>query len=293
VSFESFEMKFILCVLVSFILGEQLFHGSAKLLDPNCGLSRYRTRISGGRDAKLNSTPWMVFLHDNSEFVCGGSLITSGCIIKQIKFLLLSFHDCRTARLGEYDWTREQDCNNGYACAPAYREYMVIKIYTHPRYRSVLSNDIALLKLHQPVVYTESIRPICVIMHENVDEWYWYVDSVREFTLTGWGATETVPISHRLQTVNLTQTGRGTCHDQYGFAVDHTHICAGNNDRYACTGDSGSPLGLTVNYGGRNVFAQIGIVSSGSVACKGITVFTNVLSFTQWIARTISYDERY
>nr|XP_016999469.2 serine protease grass [Drosophila takahashii] len=285
-------MKYMLGLLVCFIIGDQLFHGSATLLDPNCGLSRYRTRISGGRDAELNSAPWMVFLHDNFEFVCGGSLITSA-------FVLTAAH-CVTpipkrlaARLGELDWTTERDCNNAYICAPAYREYTVTKIYTHPRYRSILSHDIALLKLHQPVLYTESIRPICVIMPEKVDEWYWYVDSVREFTLTGWGATDTVPVSHRLQTVNLTQTGRGTCHDRYGLAVDHTHICAGNTDHYACTGDSGSPLGFTVKYGGREVYAQVGNVSSGSEACKGITVFTNVVSFTQWIARTISYDERY
>jgi len=130
-------------------------------------------------------------------------------------------------------------------------------------------------------------------MHENADEWYWYVDSVREFTLTGWGATKSHSVSPKLQTVNLTQTDRGICHDKYGYAVDHTHICAGCYEQYACTGDSGGPLGLSVTYNERKVYAQVGIVSSGAKDCRGITVFTNVLSFTQWIARTISYDERF
>jgi len=65
----------------------------------------------------------------------------------------LLFYEHRIVRLGEYDWTSEQDCY-GRVCAPPYSEYMVIKIYTHPRYRSIADHDIALLKLDQSVLLT-------------------------------------------------------------------------------------------------------------------------------------------
>ncbi|XP_016981240.1 phenoloxidase-activating enzyme 1 [Drosophila rhopaloa] len=285
-------MKYILCLLVYLMFGNRVFPTSASLLEPNCGLSPIGKRISGGRNAKLNSTPWMAFLHADWKFICGGSLINSAfvvtaahCVFPVAKQLM--------ARLGEYDWTSEQDCVDGFGCVPPYRDYMVIKIYTHPRYRSIRAFDIALLKLDQPVQYTENIRPICVIMHENMFQWYWDVDAARELTLTGWGATKTRSSSPILQTVKLTQVPREICHDQHGFNVDHTHICAGDFHHYACTGDSGSPLGLTVKYKRKDVYALVGIVSKGSNPCSGVTAFTNVVSFTDWIANTISYDKKY
>jgi len=78
---KSSMMKNILIVLLCLTIGNQVLHGSAKLLDPNCLARRFRSRISGGTTAELNSAPWMVFLHDRMDFVCGGSLITRGLYV--------------------------------------------------------------------------------------------------------------------------------------------------------------------------------------------------------------------
>ncbi|XP_043644410.1 serine protease grass [Drosophila teissieri] len=285
-------MKYIPCLLLFSIIGNQLFCGLALLLDPNCGKRQFEWRIVNGHDAELNSTPWMAFLHNPLQFLCGGSLITR-------EFVLTAAHCVMpipknlTARLGEYDWTREIDCINEHTCAPRYEEHRVSRIYTHPSYRSVGAYDIALLKLQQPVSYTGAIRPICLVMPNYKDQWYSFVNSAKEFNVTGWGATKTAPVSHILQTARLTQIDRGVCHDQHGFSVDHTHICAGSSKSAPCIGDSGSPLGMEVRLNGRYVYAQVGLVSRGDKSCDGVTVFTNVLSFTEWIARTISYDAKY
>lgn len=119
------------------------------------------------------------------------------------------------------------------------------------------------------------------------------MDSVEDFTLTGWGATKTEPVSQVLQSANLTQIDRGTCHDRYGHSVDHTHICAGSSKSFACVGDSGSPLAMKVVHNRRYIHAQVGIVSRGPKNCDGVTVFTNVVSFTEWIFRTTLYDAKY
>ncbi|XP_039481953.1 chymotrypsin-like protease CTRL-1 [Drosophila santomea] len=285
-------MKYIPCLLISLIIGSQLFYGLALLLDPNCGKRQFQWRIIHGVNAELNSTPWMVFLHNYLQFLCGGSLITR-------EFVLTAAHCVMpipknlTARLGEYDWRREIDCKNEHTCAPKYEEYMVSRIYTHASYRSAGAYDIALLKLHQPVEYTDAIRPICLVTYNYDNQWYSIVNSAKEFNVTGWGATQTEPVSHILQTARLTQIDREVCHDQHRFSVDHTHICAGNSNSFPCIGDSGSPLGMEVQLNGRNVYAQVGLVSRGDKSCDGVTVFTNILSFTEWIANTISYDGKY
>ncbi|XP_017077641.1 chymotrypsin-like protease CTRL-1 [Drosophila eugracilis] len=285
-------MKHIPSLLFCCIIGGTFFQESTAFLEPICGVYPYRSRIYGGSQAGLSSAPWMAFLHDQSQFICGGSLITkvfvltaAHCVIPTPEKLLV--------RLGENDWTSERDCMNGFHCAPPHEEYTVIRIYTHPKFISVPSHDIALLKLHKQVQYSPAIRPICILMIENMDNFYWFVDSVKTFTLTGWGATRYEPVSRTLQTVKLPQIDRGVCHDQYGYSVDHTNICAGDIHNFACTGDSGSPLGIMVSYGHRSVYTQIGIVSSGSEPCSGVAVFTNILSFTHWIKRTIAYDTKY
>lgn len=75
---SSLKMKYISYLLVSAIIANQLLYGLAVLLEPNCGQIPFRMRIFGGMDAGLVSTPWMAFLHNHLQFLCGGSLITSG-----------------------------------------------------------------------------------------------------------------------------------------------------------------------------------------------------------------------
>ncbi|XP_017044394.1 serine protease grass [Drosophila ficusphila] len=254
-------------------------------------IPRISYRILGGRDAGLSLNPWMVYLHDGLEFICGGSLLTNEfvltaahCVFPNPKRLI--------ARLGEYDWRRSRDCNV-FGCAPGHREYTVAKIYSHSMYGLDDTYDIALLKLNQEVTFSEYIRPICLVILENQGEWFSFVDAQKEFTVTGWGSTETRSLSPTLKIANITQTDRASCHDRYGFSVDHNQICAGDPDGFACTGDSGGPLGMYVDLGFGPFYAQIGIVSFGHYPCSGVSVFTNVVSFTRWIADTIAYDAKF
>ncbi|XP_033251862.1 serine protease grass-like [Drosophila miranda] len=185
-------------------------------------------------------------------------------------------------RLGEYDTRTVEDCRQG-ECAPPPTDHAVLNVYRHAFYTSVEYYDIALLKMQQSVVYTANIRPICILLDTTVQQ---RMDSLREYTITGWGLMWGGQRASVLQTVNLTQIDRYTC-ARHGYRIDHTHICAGDFRRYACVGDSGGPLGATVLYDGQPRYIQFGIVSFARKPCNGVSVFTNVLAYTPWIQRVL------
>ncbi|XP_017044447.1 serine protease grass [Drosophila ficusphila] len=273
-------------VLLNFlILGNQDSLGQAYLLDSNCGVSKYTYRIAGGRDADLMSAPWMAYLHSNSRFICGGSLVNHW-------FVLTAAHCFKPnngtiyVRLGENDASRRIDCDQ-FECAPSHSEYWILQKFIYPYYKNARYYDIALVKLNRNVIYTESIRPICVILNP---QWQEYLNSIPNFIVSGWGATNTADESDKLQIVKLPQVHRSTCRSWFGYNVDRTQICAGEAKRYVGKGDSGGPLGSMVNYGNSRRFVQFGIVSHLRHPFQGVSVFTNVLSYANWIYQIIQSD---
>lgn len=60
--------------------------------------------------------------------------------------------------------------------------YKVDKVIRHPAHdRLITNNDIALLRLAQPIVYTDYIRPVCVA------ETSYDVTKAVECYISGWG----------------------------------------------------------------------------------------------------------
>ena len=83
------------------------------------------------------------------------------------------------------------------------------------------------------------------------------------------------------------------CKKTYPNVEEGVNSCAGSPDKGSCRGDSGGPLycvsGDDVPING----VQIGIVSYGRWGCgkgKG-GVYTNVLSFLEWIDETVNSPE--
>ncbi|XP_017115320.1 serine protease grass-like [Drosophila elegans] len=269
-------------LLVFLILGSRDFTGLSYLLDNNCGQSKYTNRISGGINADLNAVPWMAYFHANGKFFCGGSLVnhwfvlTAAHCFKQNDFTIY-------VRLGENDASQFFDCDE-FECAPLHSEFWVVKKFLYPYFKTAHYYDVALVKLNQFVKYSKNIQPVCVIL-----DWRWqgYVDSIQNLMVTGWGAKYITEKSDKLQLAKLPQVDRLTCRSRFGYNVDRTHICAGDGGHYVGKGDSGGPLGAMVNFGLYRAFVQFGIVSHLRHPFYGVSVFTNVLSYANWINHTI------
>ena len=166
----------------------------------------------------------------------------------------------------------------------------ITQITIHPSYNPVtFENDIALLKLSAPVVYT----PIKVAT-TAIDAG---VAAGELATVIGWGATmynqfteEASSPSALLLEVDLPIVSNATCLSVYGSGITSNMLCAGFDigGRDSCSGDSGGPFIVEES----GVDYQIGVVSFGSgCALAGVPgVYTRVANYFDWIESTAEID---
>ncbi|CAO2589849.1 Ctrc [Lemmus lemmus] len=247
----------------------------------SCGDPTYppnlSTRVVGGEDAVPNSWPWQIslqYLRDGIwRHTCGGSLITD-------RHVLTAAHcisDTLTYRvgLGKYNLTVEDEEGSVYA--------EVDTIYVHEGWNSFLvRNDIAIIKLANPVELSDTIKVACIPEEGAVlpQDYPCYV--------TGWGrlwtngATPDVLQQGRLLVVDYATCSKTTW---WGSTVKQSMVCAGGDGVISsCNGDSGGPLNCQASNGKWQVH---GIVSFGSsLGCnypRKPSVFTRVSNFNDWI----------
>ena len=139
----------------------------------------------------------------------------------------------------------------------------VSKILTHEKYDSVSQfNDVALLKLANPVQFTDNIEPVCLPPSD--------VDDPDGLFVAGWGRIdEGGRTSDRLHEINMPQYSQAKCESKYTGLITPNQLCAGGiKGQDACQGDSGGPLTSRIN-GRVNI---VGVVSWGiGMAFKNIS----------------------
>jgi len=62
--------------------------GNGEYLEPRCGLTANTIafKIIGGRDAIINSNPWMAYIHSSVKLICGGTLITQRKYVRVVEY---------------------------------------------------------------------------------------------------------------------------------------------------------------------------------------------------------------
>ncbi|XP_053947425.1 serine protease 7 [Anastrepha ludens] len=261
---------------------------------PTCGGVTISNKIYSGTDADLYEFPWMVLLEYNRRSGglstnCAGSLISNryvltaahcvkGDIEKKIGLLI-------AVRLGEYDTTKEVDCNE-YSCTSAALRVGVEETIPHEQYRDNSANkenDIALLRLDQDVRFSNSIRPIC--LPSAVKQERSAPASGTLYTVAGWGRTLRSPKSAIIQKLQVPLVDLAQCQQKYRerkVNVVDSHICAGGvYAEDSCEGDSGGPLMRFRN----DAWVLEGIVSFGfKCGLSGWpAVHTRVANYDNWI----------
>ncbi|KAL7828631.1 hypothetical protein SRHO_G00322650 [Serrasalmus rhombeus] len=249
-----------------------------------CGLPTFPPivkRVVGGEDARPHSWPWQISLQYTSNsawyHTCGGTLIASQWVLTAAHCISSS----RTYRvaMGKHNLAEVEDGSVAIAAG---------KIVVHEKWSSLfIRNDIALVKLANPITFSDTISPACLpaegyILPHNAPCY-----------VTGWGRTKTGgPLPDILQQALLPVVDHATCTkmDWWGSQVKETMVCAGGDGIVSgCNGDSGGPLNCQNADGAWEVH---GIVSFGSgLSCnltKKPTVFTRVTSYITWINSTIA-----
>ncbi|KAG8515219.1 Transmembrane protease serine 11G, partial [Galemys pyrenaicus] len=221
------------------------------ILNSGCGIGRdYPTmeRIADGNIARKTDWPWQASLKMDGNHFCGASLISE-------EWLLTAAH-CFDTYKNPKLWT----ASFGTTLNPALMKRKVQSIIVHENYAAHKhDDDIALVKLSIPVVFSNDVSRVCL-----PDATFEALPKSKVF-VTGWGAFKANgPFPNTLRQVEIEIISNDICNQVYvyGGAVSSGMICAGflSGKLDACEGDSGGPLVIALN---GNIWHVIGIVSWG------------------------------
>jgi secreted trypsin-like serine protease len=244
------------------------------------GKNSIEGKIVGGVEANPHSWPWMVALLESGNFqFCGGSLIAPQWIMTagHCFYGHSNTPNKYTVRLGAHD-----DMNS----ESTQMDAKVEAIFVHPQFNPrAISHDITLLKLKNPVTYTDAISPVCLPAASDPDD-----PAGTNGVVTGWGSTqEGGNTVQRLRQVVVPIVDHQVCKREYALIgkLDDTMICAGltNGGKDSCQGDSGGPFVFYKN----NKWVQTGIVSWGKGCAEAgyAGVYGRVASFLDFIQQTM------
>jgi len=269
-----------------------------------CGHGGRFKRIVKGNETDYLEWPWQVALMEKTSIHryphsssyshgCGGTLLNKNWVITAAHCVDerldpgFSITNLMT-RFGEHDLESTDEPH-------PHIDRKVEKIIKHPKWNPFDSygNDIALLKLANPVDYDLNIIPICLPHDDNkfVGENAW---------VKGWGRLyEGGPSPTVLQEVSLPIITNDKCKDlifhlgpsfisiieDFNYTVPNTMICAGGQGgKSSCNGDSGGPMVVQDEDQG---YILSGIVSWGE--CGDFTAFTRVSEFRDWISQYVQF----
>lgn len=265
-------------------------------LDQVCGRRHeesmeHKARIQGGEIANRTSWPWQVGLRLKygptvTAHHCGAVLLNhhwvataAHCVYKKSKSKLVVV-------LGDYS-NKAEDVDAGQIM----RDVEEIRI--HPQYLNKnYDNDLALLRLNTPVVYSKYILPICLPTKDL------QIIGKRGY-VTGWGRIyDGGPEPSLLNQVDVPILSNSECNNLFKLAALDEHVsediwvCAGYREggKDACDGDSGGPLSVADGVGVDTVWSLGGIISWGPNSCGEKYrpgVYTRVPNFVKWIEENI------
>lgn len=160
----------------------------------------------------------------------------------------------------------------------------VVESIVHQKYNPFTDdNDIALLKLHKSLQYSNVIKPVKLPSLEED-----FTD--QHSTVSGWGKTESSHSSEDLLFIEQRIMDSKVCQEMVAklmkpkMQIKKGVICATSHDgkqRSACPGDSGGPIVL------KDTSILVGIVSFGDpedVPCGSLVDYnTRVSHYIDWI----------
>ncbi|KAM9477575.1 complement factor D isoform 2-T2 [Clarias gariepinus] len=227
--------------------------------------------ITGGKEAAAHSRPYMVSLQEEGKHNCGGFLISSQWVMSAAH----CFQESTTFKvvLGAHSLSQAEDTKQTFDMAG---------VYKHPDFNSEnYDNDIALIKLSQPVQETSAVKPVKFQRAGGNDP-----GTDAEVETAGWGALDNLgDRPDKLQEVTVAVIKRPTCSrsNSYGESFTANMLCAGSRRKDTCNGDSGGPL----LYKG----IVVGITSNGGRSCGSTRkpgLYTIISRYDDWITRTMT-----
>ena len=273
--------------------------------------ARGQPRIINGDDVPQDDGDWAwtISLRFDNRHICGGSLVAPQVSNNFVNdwahddaeaiWVVTAAHCVWNDAAGQADNPASYDVESGNVTLGASERLLqkVKKIFVHQDYDPLTTrNDIALLKLEKVSSIPSGVKRTSIMLPHGNDA-SWLYQRYTALNVTGWGRTESGPMSSRLQRVLVPFVDRKDCQEAYelhGEEIATGMMCGGySSGGYdSCQGDSGGPIffrparafGDPVD---RPMLA--GVVSWGiGCALEGLYgVYTNVLTYKPWLERTV------
>jgi len=196
--------------------------------------SRNRNRIYGGSPVDIEEVPWAVaVMKINSGNQVSWSVSCAGTVIGSTMILSAAhcFPDRITAKMIKIA------AGSTYIPSPE-QLLRVKKIHNHQNYNpDSFQNDLSVLELEKPLVYSEKILPACL---PTEDKALRILDSC---DVIGWGQTENGTTSQRLLHARIDFLNDSECKSKFSLHNLDTLVCY-DSDKGSdtCQGDSGASI---------------------------------------------------
>lgn len=236
-----------------------------------------------GANSQFGEFPWVVALlnRSNDSFVGAGVLISPNVVMTAAHIAFKFAANGLMIRAGEWNTQTKNEIFD-------YQERNIEEIYLHSGFNNDnLHNDIALLRLSEPLELVEHINVICM---PGQDEDF---DAYKGCIANGWGKDmfgRKGRAAVILKKVEINMVPHDTCNSLFRktrvgrhFQLDKSFVCAGGEEgKDTCEGDGGAPLACPI---GNDRYKLTGLVAWG-LDCgeKDIpAAYTNVAMFRQWV----------
>ncbi|XP_043251647.1 chymotrypsin-like protease CTRL-1 isoform X2 [Colletes gigas] len=204
------------------------------------------------------------------KYPCTGVILNKRTILTTASCALANSDDYKlySITVGEYNAETDRNCNT--------QTSNISYVIKHPNYKAdTFMNNIAMLRLKEPIEYTATAQPICLPPDDR------YLNRSINSVLVGWGklaGQTTKPCQQQSLIMRIMSTNECSSHYGQGFSVE---LCAAGNEA-PCSGYSGSPLLFKYN----DTYFLLGILSYGSNCNLSIefpSVFVDIQRHIRWI----------
>jgi len=200
---------------------------------PNRPNFRKPLKIVGGEETRPNEFPWQLSLQYFGSHICGASIYNEVTAVTAAHCIVSEEPGVLSVKAGKhhlYEFEADEQT----------REVSEIKIHVGYPGTTGFSNDIAVLKLSQPLVFHDDVvAPISLAPRGHT--------ATGVATVTGWGAVrEGGSLPEKLRKVDIPIISDQACNSVYGADSfqGSNMICTlqPQGGRDSCTGDSGGPM---------------------------------------------------
>ncbi|XP_076172522.1 venom protease [Ptiloglossa arizonensis] len=204
------------------------------------------------------------------KYPCSGVILNERTILTTASCALAKSDNYKLYSIivGEFNAETDPDCNT--------QKNNISYVIKHPNYKAdTFTNNIAMLRLREPIRYTATVQPICLPPGDR------YANRNINSILIGWGKLSSENTkSCQQQSLQMRIMSNHECSSYYTREL-LDELCA-MGDKMPCSGYSGSPL--LYKYGDTHFL--LGILSYGSncnLDANFPLVFVDVQRYVHWI----------